>query len=107
MKKLRGPRGTRVKVSILRRGVPGLLDFEITRDQIPIYSVDAAYMLTSTTGYVKISSFSRTTHEEFVSAADKLHQQGMKRIIVDLRGNGGGYMESATSVADEFSRGMK
>jgi len=102
MKKLRGPRGTRVKVSIMRRGIPGLLDFEITRDQIPIYSVDAAYMLTPSTGYIKISSFSRTTHEEFVSSAEKLHKQGMKRIIIDLRGNGGGYMESATSVADEF-----
>lgn len=102
MKKLRGPRGTKVKVSVLRRGISGLIDFEITRDQIPIYSVDAAYMLNSSTGYVKISSFSRTTHEEFVRSVEKLHNQGMKRIIVDLRGNGGGYMESATSIADEF-----
>jgi len=102
IKKLKGPRGTRVKVGILRRGTPKLIDFEITRDQIPIYSVDVAYMINPKVGYIKISTFARTTHDEFIQGVEKLHKQGMKRLIVDLRGNGGGYMDAATSIADEF-----
>jgi carboxyl-terminal processing protease len=102
MKRLKGPRGTKVKVGIHRRGVKGLLDFEIVRDQIPIYSVDVAYMINSGTGYIKINSFSQTTYEEFMTAVKKLHEEGMKNMVLDLRGNGGGYMNACTNIADEF-----
>jgi carboxyl-terminal processing protease len=100
--RLKGPKGTRVRVSILRRGEPNLLEFEITRDDIPLYSVDVAYMVNPNTGYLKISTFSQTTYEEFIKAVRDLHEKGMKNIIVDLRSNGGGLMDAATKIADEF-----
>lgn len=100
--KLKGPKGTIVHVIIKRRGEKELLEFVITRDDIPLYSVDVSYMINNNTGYLKISTFSQTTYNEFVDAVKKLHEQGMTKLIIDLRGNGGGIMESATKIADEF-----
>ena len=86
MRKLKGPKGTKVRVRILRRGVDGLLDYTITRDAIPTYSVDIAYMLDEKTGYLKLSKFSATTVSEFKNAVINLEAQGMKQLIFDLRG---------------------
>ena len=102
MKMLKGPRGTKVDVKIFRRGVPDLLDFTITRDVIPTYSVDVAYMIDETTGYIKLEKFIATTHKEFVKAVKKLQAQGMEKLIFDLRNNGGGYLVEAVDIADEF-----
>ncbi len=102
IKKLKGQKGTNVKVSVRRNGHKKLIDFDITRDVIALRSVDASYMINSETGYIKISKFAKTTYDEFLSAAKELHKQGMKKIIVDLRENGGGYMETVIKIADEF-----
>ena len=102
MRLLKGPKGTKVNVRIFRRGEKDLLDFTITRDVIPTYSVDIAYMLDDKTGYIKLSKFSATTHKEFVKAAKRLKQEGMSQLILDLRGNGGGYLGEAVDIADEF-----
>ena len=102
MKLLKGPRGTKVDVKMFRRGVTELLDFTITRDVIPTYSVDVAYMLDETTGYIKLEKFIATTHKEFVNAVKKLQKQGMKELIFDLRNNGGGYLVEAVDIVDEF-----
>ncbi len=102
MKLLKGPRGTKVDVKMFRRGVDGLLDFTIIRDVIPTYSVDVAYMLDATTGYIKLQKFNATTHREFVNAVKKLQKQGMKELVFDLRDNGGGYLSEAVEIADEF-----
>lgn len=102
MKKLKGKRGTKVIVSISRRNTDELLDFTITRDKIPLHSVDVAYMITPETGYIKISKFARNTHQEFLEKIALLKQQQAKKVIIDLRGNGGGYMDAATNIADEF-----
>ncbi|MBO7497823.1 MAG: PDZ domain-containing protein, partial [Bacteroidaceae bacterium] len=102
MRKLKGPKGTKVKVRVLRRGVKGLLDYTITRDAIPTYSVDIAYMLDNKTGYLKLSKFSATTASEFKNAVISLNAQGMKQLVFDLRGNTGGYLSAAVDIADEF-----
>jgi carboxyl-terminal processing protease len=102
MKRLRGPHGTIVNVKVLRRGVPSLIDFSITRDKIPLYSVDASYMLNPETGYIKINSFGATTFKEFQEAFNKLKAQGMKDLVIDLQGNGGGYLNAAIDLANEF-----
>ena len=102
MRKLKGPKGTKVRVRILRRGVEGLLDYTITRDAIPTYSVDIAYMLDEKTGYLKLSKFSATTVSEFKNAVNNLEAQGMRQLIFDLRGNTGGYLAAAVDIADEF-----
>ncbi|MCR4848475.1 MAG: S41 family peptidase [Bacteroidales bacterium] len=102
MRLLKGPKGTKVKVKNYRRGVEGLMEFTITRDVIPTYSVDIAYLLDDATGYIKLSKFSATTHREFVDAAKKLKKQGMTQMVLDLRGNGGGYLGEAVDIADEF-----
>ena len=102
MRLLKGPKNTQVDVSICRHGVEGLLDFTITRDVIPTYSVDVAYMLNDSIGYLKLSKFSATTYKEFLSAIRKLKSQGMQRLIFDLRGNSGGYLSAAVEIADEF-----
>ncbi len=102
MKKLKGKGGTKVKVSVKRPGTKELIDFEIIRDKIPLYSVDISYMLNAKTGYIKLNKFSRNTYGEFIEAANKLKAKKMKKLIVDLRSNGGGIMEAAISMADEF-----
>jgi carboxyl-terminal processing protease len=102
VKKLKGPQGTKVKVSILRKGIKKLLDFEIVRSKIPLYSVDVSYMVAPGVGFIKINQFARTTYDEFIAGVSKLHELGMKKLIVDLRANGGGYMDAATRIADEF-----
>jgi carboxyl-terminal processing protease len=102
VKMLKGPKNTIVKVTVYRRGVPKPIDFEITRDDIPIYSVDVAYMVNENTGYIKISQFARTTYQEFMQAVEKLKARGAEKLILDLRRNGGGIMEAATMIADQF-----
>lgn len=102
MKRLRGPKGTKVKLGIIRQGIPGIQTFIVTRDKIPVYTLDAAYMIDEITGYIRISSFGQTTHAEFVKAAADLAGQGMKNLLLDLQGNGGGYLQAAVELADEF-----
>ena len=102
LKKLRGNKGTKVKVDIYRRGNNELIPFTITRDKIPLYSVDAAYMVTPTIGYIKISRFADSTVEEFKQALEKLKAQKAESIILDLSDNGGGYLNRAIELADEF-----
>jgi len=99
---LKGPKNTIVKVTVFRRGEKNPLDFEITRDDIPIYSVDVAYMVNEETGYIKISQFAQTTYREFMEAVEKLKARGAEKFILDLRRNGGGIMEAATMIADQF-----
>ncbi|HVN49339.1 MAG TPA: S41 family peptidase [Bacteroidota bacterium] len=105
MKHLRGTKGTKVKVTIVRPGVKELLDFEIIRDEISITSIDAAFMLTSEIGYVRVNQFKETTHTELEQALQKLKSQGMSRLVLDLRDNGGGYLEEAYRMADQFLDG--
>ena len=102
MRKLKGPKGTKVDVRVLRRDVEGLLDFTITRAAIPTYSVDIAYMLDDSIGYLKLSKFSATTVKEFKQGIGDLRSQGMEKLIFDLRGNTGGYLAAAVDIADEF-----
>lgn len=102
IKKLKGPRGTLVKVGVRRHSVEDLIDFTITRDVIPTYSVDLSYMVDDTIGYIKLSKFAATTYEEFLQAVNTLKGQGMKRLIFDLRGNYGGYLEDAIMISDEL-----
>lgn len=107
VRKLKGPRGTKVTVSISRTGVAPLIDFTITRDIIPIYSVDVAYMVNDSIGYIKLSKFSATTPQELDDALEELKEQGSTKLILDLRGNVGGYLESAIKLADEFLSAQK
>lgn len=100
MKRLRGPKGTRVKVKVLRKGVEEPIIFNITRDDIPIYSVDAAYMASPEVGYIRVNKFAETTTREMIEAIDKLQKKGMKHLIIDLMDNGGGFLNAATSMAD-------
>lgn len=102
MRKLKGPKGTKVKINVKRRGIEGLSEYTITRGVIPTYSVDIAYMLNEDVGYLKLSKFSATTYDEFRNNIKKLRQAGMKKLIFDLRGNGGGYLSAAVEIADEF-----
>lgn len=102
MKRLRGKKGTTVNVKVLRRGIKDPIAFRIVRDKIPIYSVDATYMLSPTTGYIKISRFGATTHKEFLDALNQLEEQHMQNLILDLQGNGGGYLSTAIDIAKEF-----
>lgn len=102
IKLLKGPRGTTVDVGIQRAGVKERIPFKITRDAVPISSVDAAYMVDETTGYVAISCFSQNTVDEFLSAVSKMRAQNVKNIIIDLRDNGGGLLLTAINLASEF-----
>ena len=102
MSLLRGPKGTKVDVKVLRRGVPDLIEFIITRNKIPIYSLDAAYMIDKKTGYIRLNRFGATTTDEFNEACKKLKQEGMQNLILDLQNNGGGYLTAAIELADEF-----
>ena len=100
--KLRGKKGSKVKVGIMREGNSSPLSFTITRGDIPVNSVNACYMIDKTTGYVKVIQFGRNTYEEFVRALMSLRNQGAKRFVVDLRENSGGYLEVAILMANEF-----
>lgn len=102
VKMLKGPKNTQVKVTVYRKGEKAPIDFEITRDDIPIYSVDVAYKVNENTGYIKISQFAQTTYHEFIQAIEKLKTQGVEKLIIDLRRNGGGIMDAATMIADQF-----
>ena len=92
MNLIRGKKGSTVIISVLRKGQTEPMTFKIVRDKIPIHSLDAAYMATKHTGYIRLNRFGATTHEEFVEAVKKLQKQGMKNLILDLQGNGGGYL---------------
>ena len=105
--RLLGDKGTKVNVSIKRRNQKKLLDFEITRDKIPIYSVDASYMVNSNTGYIKLNNFSSTTISEIRKATFELKDQGMENLVLDLQNNGGGYLRTAVDLSDEFLSGIK
>lgn len=102
IKLLKGPKGTKVNVSVARKGIKKLIDYTITRDEIPIFSIESPYMIDDEIGFIKINRFAKTTYGEFMSATKKLLKSGMKDLIIDLRGNGGGVMGAATSIADEF-----
>lgn len=102
MRRLRGPKGTKVKLGVIRQGVHGINDFIIIRDKIPVLTLDAHYMIDSTIGYIRIGSFGQNTHKEFMDAINDLKVQGMQRLIIDLQGNGGGYLSAAVEIADEF-----
>ncbi len=102
MRMLKGERDTKVNVSIHRRGVDELIDFTIIRDVIPTYSLDASYIINDSIGYIKLNKFSNSTYSEFNNALNDLLEQGISKIILDLRGNVGGYLQAAIRIADEF-----
>jgi carboxyl-terminal processing protease len=102
MKRLKGPKGTLVTVTVKRRNNPELMDFKIIRDKIPIYSLDASFMVDKKTGYIRLNRFGATTADEFREAFKDLQKQGMTQLILDLESNGGGYMNAAIELADEF-----
>ncbi|MDM8003363.1 MAG: S41 family peptidase [Bacteroidota bacterium] len=106
-KRLRGPKGTKVDVTIFRKGEKELLDFTITRDKIPVNSLDAAYMVTGNVGYIKLSRFSEQTAVEFLQAVEKLRAVNIEHLVLDLRGNSGGYMVPAVQIADELLAGKE
>ena len=102
MRRLRGPRGTKVNLGIVRRGVAEVLKFTVKRDKIPVKSVDAAYMIRPGVGYIRIANFGATTYGEFMRGMEQLREQGMKDLILDLQDNGGGYLQAAVEVAGEL-----
>ena len=102
MKRLRGPKGSVVQLGVVRRGYDEHLMFRVTRDKIPVHTLDAAYMIAPKVGYIKISSFGATTHEEFSEALVKLKKEKMQHLILDLQGNGGGYLKAAVDMANDF-----
>ncbi len=102
MSRLRGAKGSEVRLTIVRREVDGPLFFTVKRDKIPILSLDAAYMIQPRTGYIRINRFGATTPEEFLKALKELQKKGMKDLILDLQGNGGGYLNAAIDLANEF-----
>lgn len=99
---LRGPKGSEVDLKVLRKGAAQPLAFHVTRDDIPVYSVDASYMADPTTGYIRISRFAESTNEEFKKALAELKKKGMKKLIIDLEDNGGGFLNAATDLASHF-----
>lgn len=102
MRRLRGPKGTKVKLGIDRLGIKGLLTFNVTRDKIPVHSINAVYMIRPGIGYVRIENFGATTHEEFCAAVKQLQTAGMKDLIIDLQENGGGYLQAAVNILNEL-----
>ena len=102
IKKLRGPKGTKVHVSMMRAGEQGLVEFNIVRDKIPIYSITASYMVQPGVGYLRLERFSATSLQEFAQATEKLRAQGMKDLIFDLQGNVGGYLYTAVDMCNQF-----
>ncbi len=99
---LKGKRGSEVKVGIFRRGLTDLIDFTLIRDVIPTYSIDISYMVDDTIGYIKLSRFAANTYKELLSALGKLMEQGMTSLILDLRGNTGGFLQASIQISDEF-----
>lgn len=102
MRRLRGKRGTEVTVKVMRRGVKELLPFTIKRDKIPVYSLDASYMVDRKIGYIRVNRFAATTGKEFADALHRLQKEGMRDLILDLQGNGGGYLNAAIELANQF-----
>ena len=102
MARLRGPRGTLARLDVVRRGIDGTLTFEVKRDKIPILSLDASYVIQPGTGYIRINRFAATTADEFREALTALQKKGVTDLILDLQGNGGGYLNAATDLANEF-----
>ena len=102
MRRLRGPKGSKVRLGIVRRGIKGVLTFVVVRDKIPVKTLDAYYMIRPTIGYIRIGSFGLTTYKEFMEAVAALKQQGMNDLILDLEENGGGYLNAAVDIANEF-----
>ena len=102
MKRLRGPKGTKVNLGVIRSGIKDRLNFTVVRDKIPVRSVDATYMIRPGIGYIRIGNFGAQTHGEFKESLEKLKTQGMKDLILDLQENGGGYLKAAVDIADEF-----
>ncbi len=100
--RLRGKKGTRVELKVVRRGIADTLIFNVKRDKIPMTTIDASYMISPTTGYVRIGSFGSTTHGEFLEAVRDLQAEGMQDIIIDLQENGGGYLQAAILISNEF-----
>ena len=102
MKRLRGPRGSEVKLSLERRGIGELVDVVVVRDAIPIHSIESAFMVNDDTGFVRLSQFARTSHAELMKAIAELREEGMTKLIFDLRGNTGGFLDQAILIANEF-----
>lgn len=101
-RRLRGKKGSKVKLGIMRPDVNGIHDFTVTRDKIPVLTINAKYMTGMTTGYIRIDNFGANTHEEFVTAVKELQKKGMIDLILDLQGNGGGYLQAAVEISNEF-----
>jgi carboxyl-terminal processing protease len=104
---LKGKKGTTVEIKVHRKQSEDLLDFTIVRDKIPIYSLDASYMIDKSTGFIKLNKFSATTNDEFITAMQEMKQQNIKNLILDLRGNGGGYLKTAIDISDHFLKNDK
>ena len=102
MKRLRGPKGTKVHLGVVRQGIKDRLEFTVVRDKIPVKSVDATYMIRPGIGYIRIGNFGATTYDEFMQSLNILLKQGMKDLILDLQENGGGYLKAAVDIANEF-----
>ena len=102
MKRLRGTKGSKVRLGVVRRGIAGILKFTVVRDKIPVKTLDAAYMIRPHVGYIRIGSFGVTTYNEFMKAVETLKASGMKDLILDLQENGGGYLMAAVQIANEF-----
>ncbi|MFW5534932.1 MAG: S41 family peptidase [Prevotella sp.] len=102
MHRLRGKKGTQVKLGVVRRGISGVLTFNVIRDKIPLKTIDAFYMIRPKVGYIRIGSFGATTYDEFKSAINTLQQRGMEDLILDLQDNGGGFLNAAAQISNEF-----
>ena len=102
MRRLRGPKGTLARLKVLRQGIKDTLLFNVVRDKIPVTSIDATYMIRPTVGYIRIGNFGAMTYREFIEALYKLKSAGMEKLILDLQGNGGGYLQAAADIASEF-----
>ena len=107
VKRLRGKKGTKVKLGVMRRGIADVLSFTVKRDKIPLHTLDAYYMIRPGVGYIRIGSFGATTYDEFISALDTLQRRSennLQSLILDLQDNGGGYLQAAAQIANEFLR---
>ncbi len=102
MKRLRGPKGTKAHLKIVRQGIKEQLPFTVVRDKIPVHSLDASYMIRPRTGYIRVGNFGATTYDEFMTALEKLKAKGIDNLIIDLQDNGGGYLQSAVKLVNEF-----